>query len=318
MNDNNKELHVIFGMGPVGVTLAAELLARGKRVRLVSRSGKGEVPASAELVKADVMQASMVAELTQGAAVAYHAANVPYPDQVAVLPEMQKSMLDGVAASGAKLIVMDTLYMYGRTHGQPMTEKTPFAATSRKGQMRARLADDYIKAHQEGKVRVALGRAADFYGPRVLNSALGDRVFPMALNGKRAQLLGNINLPHSYSYIGDVAKGLVLLGDRDEALGRAWHLPVTPQLTQREMVRLIEKALDKKVNILTLPKLSIRAFGLFDPFMREFVEMFYQYEEPQIVDASAIEHTFGLRATPVDEGIVETVRWYQSYSPATK
>ncbi len=36
----------------------------------------------------------------------------------------------------------------------------------------------YLAAHGAGPVRVTLGRAADFFGPRVLNSALGDRVFP--------------------------------------------------------------------------------------------------------------------------------------------
>jgi nucleoside-diphosphate-sugar epimerase len=73
---------------------------------------------------------------------------------------------------------------------------------------------------------VSLGRSADFFGPRVLNSALGDRVFPAAIANKPVQLLGNLDLPHSYTYIEDVARGLATLGDRPEALGQAWLLPV--------------------------------------------------------------------------------------------
>lgn len=306
------ETHVIFGTGPVGTTLADELLARGKRVRLVNRSGKGEVAPGAELIKGDVMQPDAVRDLSQGAAVVYHCANVAYQDQVAVMPQMQKSILAGVAASGAKLVVMDTLYMYGKTHGQAMSETTPFRATTRKGRMRAQLADEYLKAHRDGKVQVTLGRAADFYGPRVRNSTLGDRVFPQALAGKRLQLMGNVDLPHSYSYIGDVARTLAVLGEHKEAYGRAWHVPVTPAaMSQRTMVQLIGRELGKPVRILALPKLAIRAFGLFDPFMREFVEMFYQYQEPQIVDASAIAHTFGVTATPVEEAVGNTIDWYR-------
>ncbi len=157
-------------------------------------------------------------------------------------------------------------------------------------------------------MRIALGRAADFFGPRVLNSALGDRVFPFVLAGKSIQLLGNLDLPHSYSYIGDVARGLALLGERDEALGRVWHVPVvTPVVTQRDMAQLI----GKPVHIQALPKLAIQAFGLFNPFIYGMVEMFYQYTEPQIVDANAIEQAFGLHATPLDEAIRATVQWYQ-------
>lgn len=313
------ETHVIFGTGPAGTTLAEELLAHGKGVRLVNRSGKGEVAPGAELIKGDVMQSTVVHDLTRDAAVVYHCANVPYQDQVEIMPQMQQSILAGVAASGAKLVVMDTLYMYGETHGKPMTETTPHAATTRKGRMRAQLAHTYLQAHRDGSVQVTLGRAADFYGPRVRNSALGDRVFPQALGGKRAQLMGNIDLPHSYSYIGDVARTLAALGQSEAAYGRAWHVPVTPAaMSQRAMVKVVEQAVGREVRVLALPKLAIQTFGLFDPFMREFVEMFYQYQEPQIVDASAIERTFGVTATPVQDAVRSTVEWYRQQQGKAK
>jgi nucleoside-diphosphate-sugar epimerase len=312
MKNTQNELHVIFGTGPVGLTLAEQLSASGKQVRLVNRSGKGQAPAGAELVAGDALQAEVVRTLCQGATAVYHCANVAYEQQVEIIPRLQESIIEGVAATGAKLIVTDTLYMYGQMHGQVMKESSPHAATTRKGRMRARVAETYLTVHREGKVRVALGRAADFFGPRVLNSALGDRAFPAALAGKSIQLFGNIDLPHSYSYIGDVASTLALLGERDEALGRAWHVPVvTPVVTQREMAQQISKTLGKPVRIQVLPKLAIQAAGLFNPFVYEMVEMFYQYTEPQIVDASAIEQAFGLHATPLDEAIRATVQWYQ-------
>lgn len=310
---NKNELHVIFGTGPAGATLADKLLARGRRVRLVNRSGKGDVPTGAELVKGDAMQPDAVRETCRDAAAVYHCANVPYQDQVRVMPQMQTSILQGVAATGAKLVVLDTLYSYGETGGNVMTEATPFAATTRKGRMRTQLAREYMQAHADGKLRVTLARAADFYGPRVTNSAFGDRVFTPAVAGKRARLLGNIDLPHSFSYINDVARTMAVLGENEQSFGRAWHVPVTPaDVTQRDMVKTIERILGKPVKILAFPKLAIRAFGLFDPFMREFVEMFYQYQEPQTVDASAVAETFGLHATPIEEAIRNTVGWYRS------
>ncbi len=309
--EQGRDLHLIFGTGPAGTTLSEVLIAQNKRVRCVNRSGKANLPPGVELQAGDALDPAAVRELCKDAAVVYHCANVPYPQQVELMPRFGANIIEGAARTNAKLVVLDTLYMYGETHGAPMTEEAPYAATTRKGRMRAQLAEGYLAAHEAGTVRVALGRAADFYGPRVLNSALGDRVFPPALAGKPMQLFGNLELPHSYGYIGDVARGLATLAERDEALGRAWLLPVAAPLTQRAMAKLIAEQLGQPVRTQALPKLAIRAFGLVDPFMREFVEMFYQYTEPQIVDSGAFEQAFGLSATPIDNALRATIAWYK-------
>jgi len=311
-------LHIVFGTGPAGTTLAHHLLSQGKRVRCVNRTGQADIPGT-EIVSCDLLDADAVDRICAGATVIYHCANVPYPDQVRILPLFQANLIRAASRAGARLVVLDTLYVYGETRGLPMTEAMPNAATTRKGRMRAQLAKAYLGAHEAGVVQVTLGRAADFFGPGVLNSALGDRVFPAALAGKPVQLLGDLDLPHSYSYIGDVARGLAILGESDEAVGRAWLLPVAPPLTQRAVSRLIASQLGKPVRAIALPKMAIRAFGLFSPFMREFVEMFYQYTEPQIVDSRLFEKTFGLEATPFEMALHETLDWYalRSRSPET-
>jgi nucleoside-diphosphate-sugar epimerase len=313
----NKQTHVIFGTGPAGSTLAAVLRAQGKQVRCINRSGKADVESGVAVVAGDVLDQGQVRAVCADAEVVYHCANVPYPQQVELMPRFQANIMDGAARAGARLVVLDTLYMYGETHGTPMTEETPFAATTRKGRMRAQLAERYLAAHQAGTVRVTLGRSADFFGPRVLNSAMGDRVFPQALARKRVQLLGNIDLPHSYTFIGDVARGLATLGEHPKAFGRPWLLPVAPPVTQRDMVKLVERHVGHPVGILAMPKIAIRGFGLFDPFMREFVEMFYQYTEPQIVVSRRFEDAFGWSATALDDAISTTVDWYRQRAKTT-
>ena len=311
LNNHESELHVIFGTGPVGLTLAEELLARGRKVRIVNRSGKAAAPAGVEVRTADATDPDVVTELCRGAAVAYHCMNVPYAQQCEVIPRMQRAMIAGAGAAGAVLVVTDTLYMYGETHGKVITEDAPHAGTTRKGKMRAQVAADYLRAHREGGVKVALGRAADFFGPRVFNSSLGDRVFPPVLAGKAAQVVGDPGLPHSFSYMKDVARGLATLGERPEALGRDWLLPVAPAVSTREMVRRIGEAAGRPARVQAIPKLAIQAMGLFDPQMREFVEMLYQYTEPQIVDSRRFEKTFGWSATPLAEAIPATVAWFR-------
>ena len=311
MNNANNELHVIFGTGPVGLTLANELLSRGRRVRLVNRSGKADIPAGAELISADATDPAAVTALSEGAAAIYNCVNTLYAQQYEMIPRFQKAMLAAASATGAKVIVTDSLYMYGVTHGVPMTEVTPYMPTSRKGEMRAQVARDYLKAHADGVAQVALGRAADFFGPRVYNSTYGERVFPPALAGQPVQVIGNIDLPHPYSYMPDIARGLATLGERPEALGREWLLPVAPTVTTRDMVKLVETVVGHPLEIQTASREIIAHFGEHDEQMREFLEMFYQYEEAQIVDSSRFTETFGWSATPLKEAIAATVAWFR-------
>ena len=314
------ERHVVFGTGPVGATLADELVAGGKRVRLVNRSGQTAEPppAGVELVRGDAADPATVRELSAGAATIYNCTNVPYERWPELLPRLQENMIEGAAAAGAKLVVIDTLYLYGPTGGRPMTETTPHDAVSRKGRLRAELAWGYLQAHRVGKVRVAIGRSADFFGPRVLNSTLGQFAFPPALAGDELVAFGDVDLPHSYAFMPDVARGLVTLGERDEALGREWLLPVNPASTTRRVANAIGAALGRPLEIASIPSLdAARALGVLDPvFADEYEELFYQHTEPQIVDSGAIERAFGLRPTPLDEALSATVRWYRGIAGA--
>ena len=308
------DLHVIFGTGPAGLTLASELLARGKRVRLINRRGAAPAPAGAEVVAGDAAQLALVRELSEGATTIYNCTHAPYETWPEVLPRLQENFIEGAAAVGARLVVIDTLYLYGETHGQPMTEAMPHNATSRKGRLRAELAWGYLQADRIGKVRVAIGRAADFFGPLTLNSALGQFVFPAVLAGQPALTLGDIDRPHSYSYMSDIARGLATLGEAEGATGHDWLLPTLPAQTTRAILDALGEVLGGPVGIATVPTMAeARAHNVFDPtFAAEYDELFYQYTEPQIVDSSAFTSTFGQQPTPLDEALRATVAWYRA------
>jgi nucleoside-diphosphate-sugar epimerase len=206
--------------------------------------------------------------------------------------------------------------MYGPTGGRPLTEDLPYAPNTRKGAVRARMSEELMEAHSSGRVRVAIGRASDYFGPRVLVSAAGEQVFGRAVQGKSAQVAGDPNQPHTYTYAPDIGRGLVILGEREEALGQAWHLPSPETLTTRQFVEMIFEEVDKPARIQAAPKILLRAMGLFNPGMRELIEMLYEFEEPFVVDHSNFEQAFGEQATPLKEAIGETVRWYRSKRPA--
>ncbi|WP_305783115.1 NAD-dependent epimerase/dehydratase family protein [Symbioplanes lichenis] len=300
------DLHVVLGTGPAGTTLAEELLRRGHSVRTVDRKGRQVAP-GAEPVAADILDPAAARAAVAGATVVHHCVNVGYEHQVDVMPRVQRTVLDAVAAADARLVVLDTLYPYGPSHGAVLTEQSPWRATSRKGRMRAELDEAYLSSG----LPVVLGRAADFYGPRVLNSSLGAAIFPAALTGGTVLALGDRTAAHSVTYIGDVAAGLATLAEAgDGAWGRVWHLPTAPAPTTDEVLDRIRTLTGAAFDVHTLT--AAEPWGPFDAtFMAEYEELFYQHTEPQIMDSSAFEQAFGVAPVVLDDGLAATIAWYR-------
>src|SRR5215208_2344502 len=214
------ELHLVFGTGPVGTSVMEALMQRGRcRVRMVNRSGRASVPEGVEVVGGDATDGAFAREVSEGASVVYFALNPPYDKWPELFPGLQAGVLEGAASAGAKLVAMENLYMYGPTDGRPLTENLPYAPNTRKGAVRARMSEELMEAPTSGRVRVAIGRASDYFGPGVLVSAAGEQVFGRAVRGKSAQVAGDPDQPHTYTYAPDVGRGLVILGEREEAFG---------------------------------------------------------------------------------------------------
>ena len=304
-------LHVVFGTGPVGLAVMDELVRQGKSVRMVNRSGRAELAEGVELVGGDAADPTFTREVSAGASDVYFALNPPYDRWPELFPPLQAGVLEGAASAGAKLVAVENLYMYGPTGGRPLEEDLPYAANTRKGTVRAGMARKLMEADASGKVRVAIGRASDFFGPHVLTSAAGEQVFGRAVEGKSAQVAGDPDQPHTYTYAPDIGKGLVALGEREEALGRAWHLPSPETVTTRRFVEVIFEEAGEPARLQTAPKFVLRAMGLFNPPLRETIEMLYEFEEPFVVDHSDFQQAFGMQATPLRRAISETVRWYR-------
>ena len=310
------ELHTVLGSGPLGLSVARELLARGKRVRMVNRGGKAPagVAVAAEFVGADLYNSQDVTRVAQGAAVVYQCAQPHYWEWPQKFPPLQAAIIEGLTGTGTKLVIGENTYMYGDTNGKPLTEALPYAATTRKGKVRAAMSEAALAAHKAGKVRVTMGRGSDFFGPFALDSGLGDRAFLPALQGKAAQTAGDPDALHTYTFIDDFGKALVVLGERDEALGQAWHVPNPETLTTRQVVNLIFQEIGQPAKLSTMGKMMMRIGGIFIPGAREMVEMMYEFEKPFVVDSSKFTKAFGMQATPWKAALHETIDWYRSYA----
>jgi len=144
--------HVVLGAaGGTGSAVVRDLVARGLRVRAVTRGGTGDVPDGVEQVAADVGTTEGARRACEGATVVYHCAQPGYTKWPELFPPLTHAVLDGAAAAGAKLVFADNLYVYGPPDG-PMTEQTPQRAQGKKGRTRVEMADAVLGAHADGRL----------------------------------------------------------------------------------------------------------------------------------------------------------------------
>ena len=306
----SQEYHLVFGSGPSGLAVVDSLLAKGKHIRLINRRGQADVHPDVEMMAGDATDPNFIRQAASDAVAVYNCTNAPYTDWPEIFPRLQSGVLEGAAAAGAKLVVMENLYMFGPTGGKPLTENLPYAATTRKGRTRARMTEQLFEAHQQGKVRMTIGRASDYFGPGAIQSAAGERLFRPALAGKSVQVMGNPDMPHTYSYIEDIGRALVVLGEQDRALGEAWNLPNPQTVTTRQFAQMVASEAGRTARIQAVPKIMIRVMGLFNKLIHELDEMTYEFEEPFIVNSEKFEAAFGMTATPLAEAIRKTAAWY--------
>lgn len=307
--------HVIFGTGQVGRWLCRFLSEDGHQVSIVSRSGVSDPDLEIFWHRGDALDGARVKELCAGADVVYNCLSAPYDKWATLFPPMQFNLIEGAAQAGASLISLENLYMYGRSNGVPLTEDTPFNPNSKKGEVRAKMAEGIKRVHDEGKVKTASLRPSDYFGPEVLLAQMGERVFYPVANGGKAQVVGKTTFLHTQTYVPDVARALSILGTREEALGKAWLAPSPETLTVEAFIQKAADMAGTQVGIQSAPKVLLTVLGLFNPIMRELKEMLYSWEEDWVVDHSKFEAAFGDIVTPLDEAMRTTIEWFRTNQP---
>jgi len=308
--ETGEQLHAIFGTGPLGQAVMRELIKKDQNVRITSRHPRIKGNDRVDVVAGDASDPEFCKQLCAGATVVYNCANAPYNKWPQLLEPLFTNILEGAAAAQARLVVADNLYMY-RSDTGPMTEDTPVEPVSRKGEVRARVAAKMLKAHDEGKTKVLIGRASDFFGPQVTLASVGSQVFKPAIKGGRAQVIGDPDKLHTYTFIDDFGRALVLLGEHEDAFGQVWHAPSGETLNTREFVSMIYDTAGNKAKMLRAPRWLFSVMGWFNPPIGEIKEMLYQFESDFVMDSSKFRNRFGDTSTPNRKAIAKTVKWFR-------
>lgn len=306
----------LFGAaGAIGQSIAAAIAANGRPYRVVGRTEAslrktfGADPL-AEIVTWNPDSPASVEAAAAGIDTLIYLVGVDYT-KFELHPELMRKTLAGAIAAGVRnLVLIGTVYPYGRATSMPVREDHRRAPHTFKGRMRKAQEDLLLQAHADGRIRTTVLRLPDFYGPGVEKSLL-DGAAKAAVQGGTADMLGPIDLPHEFVFVPDVGPVVAKLVETPAAFGKIWHLAGAGVTTQRELVSEMERQTGRRFKRRVVGKTMLRLLGLFIPMMREMVEMNYLITEPLIMDDSALQQLIGpIRKTPYGEGIRQTLAFF--------
>jgi nucleoside-diphosphate-sugar epimerase len=298
----------IFGYGPVGRATTARLMAEGRAVIVAQRRAPPDLPKGAVFAPADALDRDAVVKAVRGARQFVVAIGFAYSGIIwrEVWPKAMANFVAACKATGARMVFIDNLYMYG-PQTEPLVETMPLTDTGWKPAARSAATRIWMDAAASGEALIAALRAADFYGPGVGNSYLGDTSIGKFAKGKPAVFVGSPDVLHDYAYVPDIARAATtLLAAPDSAFGQAWHVPCAPTRTTRDILAIAAETLGVKLRISAMPAWMLGASAMFSPLLRELIEMRFQWDRPYHVDASRFAAAFWSDATPFETAVPET------------
>jgi nucleoside-diphosphate-sugar epimerase len=304
---------ILGSTGIIGKEIARELhRSYTKEIRLVSRNPKQINPTDL-LFQADLLNRDQVMEAVKGSEVVYCAVGIQYSAKIWAeqWPVIMRNIVDACIAEKTRLVFFDNVYAYGKVEGA-MTEETPYNPCSKKGTIRLKVINIMWDEVKKGNLEALIARAPDFYGPDTPLAFSTATVMLNLAKGKKAQWLGNADKKHSFIFTPDAGKATALLGNTPSAFNQVWHLPTEKTLlTGKEFIELAAKSFGVKPDYMLVPVWMLKLLGLFNPIIKESVEMMYQNEYDYIFDSSKFEKAFGLKPTSYQEGIRETAISYK-------
>ncbi|TKC16078.1 SDR family NAD(P)-dependent oxidoreductase [Robertmurraya kyonggiensis] len=308
-----KKALVLGASGGMGYSIVKELSKRGIQVTAFART-KSKLDklfkndTNVTTFQGDIFQGQDIKDAAKGADVIFQAANIPYPEWEKKLETFMGNILTAAQVSGASLAIVDNIYAYGRSDGRKVQEDFPKNPHTKKGRIRLNV-EDLVK---NSDVKALIAHFPDFYGPNAENSILHFTLQGVVKN-KRAMFVGNQQIKREFIFTPDGAKAIVNLALNENAYGQNWNIPGIGVISGKELVKIIRDTDNYEKGVSTITKNMIRFLGIFDPIMREVVEMFYLNEEPVVLDGNKYEQFIGeLPRTSYREGLKQTLDYMKN------
>ncbi|WP_134684478.1 NAD-dependent epimerase/dehydratase family protein [Brevibacillus migulae] len=320
-----KKAIVLGATGGVGKPLVTELIRRGvetvafgrSAAKLESLARELGNPTLLRLETGDAFKPGDIVRAARGAEVMFHSANIPYHEMESRLLPLGEAVMQAAEKLEMKVVVVDGIYPYGRKTVERATEDHPKRPHTRKGKVR--LAYEQLIFHPRWqKAKPLIVRLPDYYGPSAQASYLNVTMEAIAA-GKPTAFIGNMKIPREYVYLPDAAHMIAEIAERPESYGQNWHIPGPGVISGHELVRIAQRASGKRKLVVPLGRIGLSLIGLFNPVMKEVVEMLYLTEEPFILSGEKYEREIGpIKWTPHEQAITETIHTLMEHNQIIK
>ena len=314
--DNGNVALVLGATGGIGGEVARQLRDSGWTVRALGRGLERpeEKRDGITWLRGDAMNRDEVMHAARGCSVIVHAVNPPgYRNWGELVLPMVDNTVAAAIAERATIVLPGTVYNYGPDAFPLLSEDSPQHPTTRKGAIRVEL-ERRLKAATQRGARVIIVRAGDFFGPQVGNSWFSQGLVKPGQPVTAVTLPGKRRVGHQWSYLPDVARTMVELVARRDALEpfAPFHMAGHWDADGTQMAEAICRVVERR----GAARPAVRAFAwwlvrLASPFvvtLRELLDMRYLWREPVSMSNARLVATLGREPhTPLDSAVEATL-----------
>ena len=257
----NQRVLVTGGAGFIGSELVRQLARRGFRVRVVDNLVNGQrenldgvLGESVELIVADVRDAKSMAPLVRDADIVFHLACLGVRHSIHSPMENHEvnatatlGLLNAARSAGVKRFVyVSSSEVYGTARTVPMTEEHPTLPMTVYGA--SKLAGEaYTRAFWEThRFPTVVVRPFNAYGPRSHHEGDSGEVIPKFLLRSLAKrplvIFGDGSQTRDFTYVGDTARGILLAGTTEAAVGKTINLGSGMEIRVDELAKKVAAA----------------------------------------------------------------------------
>ena len=256
--------------GFIGSHLVEALLAEGQAVRALAlydpRGGRGWLDdvlrdgprEGLEIVQGDVRDAAQLKRQMAGCDIVYHLAaliGIPYSYEapgsyVATNIEGTLNVLDAARELGGMTVVQtSTSEVYGTAQTVPIDEAHPLRAQSPYAASKIAADQLALSYHRAFGLPVTVVRPFNTFGPRQSRRAIIPTVIAQLAGGANTLSLGNLHPTRDLLYVTDTARGFLLAGRTEAALGEEINLGTGQEISIGELARLIARLMGVEAEI---------------------------------------------------------------------
>jgi UDP-glucose 4-epimerase len=239
----DKKILVTGGAGFIGSELTRQLCERGARVTVVDNlvNGRRENLAGlpddqVRLVVADICDSQCMEDLMQDVDIVFHLACLCLRHSLHSPEENHECNATGTlrllrmaqAAGIKRFVYTSTAEVYGTPRWAPVSEEHPNSPTNVYGAAKLAAEAYALAFHQTYNYPAVVVRLFNTYGPRCHHEGDCGEVIPKFLlrcmAGQPMVIFGDGSQTRDFNFVSDTARGILLAGLADEAVGQAINL----------------------------------------------------------------------------------------------